>query len=296
MTANEFQAKTTGGFSGSSNIFNQTFKTVGSADQPNVADTELLYLTATPNNSGRTLIDARVPPDGQGLTIGTTYTIFSPGVVRLSTLNPAQPYVYPNLSGLDWNRYCGFTPNTFTSPVGYSFVATATGFSDGYIEYNDGGDELISSPWHIDSDHPPPQVYETNSPTTVTTTQLQNSYFTVNNTNTLNASSIPTQRDAAGHYLLEITGYNSVYLDDNSKHEIKSVISSYYVSANSFVSQPFPDSYNFFNYGAPISLSNIKVRILDPYTMQEANIGPNSSVYLQINKILSDQAVQQVEN
>jgi uncharacterized protein YbgA (DUF1722 family) len=81
-------------------------------------------------------------------------------------------------------------------------------------------------------------VYETNSPTTVTTTQLQNSYFTVNNTNTLNASSIPTQRDAAGHYLLEITGYNSVYLDDNSKHEIKSVISSYYVSANSFVSQP----------------------------------------------------------
>ena len=296
MTANEFQAKTTGGFCGSSNIFNQTFKTVGSADQPSVADTELLYLTATPNNSGRTLIDARVPPDGQGLTIGTTYTIFSPGVIRLSTLNPAQPYVYPNLSGLDWNRYCGFTPNTFNSPVGYSFVATATGFSDGYIEYNDGGDELISSPWHIDSDHPPPQVYETNSPTTVTTTQLQNSYFTVNNTNTLNASSIPTQRDAAGHYLLEITGYNSVYLDDNSKHEIKSVISSYYVSANSFVSQPFPDSYNFFNYGAPISLSNIKVRILDPYTMQEANIGPNSSVYLQINKILSDQAVQQVEN
>ena len=106
MTANEFQAKTTGGFCGSSNIFNQTFKTSGSADQPNVADTEIIYLTAASSNGGRTLIDARVPSDGQGLTIGKTYTVFSPGCVRLSTGDPYNPYIYPNLSGLDWNRYC----------------------------------------------------------------------------------------------------------------------------------------------------------------------------------------------
>jgi hypothetical protein len=73
-------------------------------------------------------------------------------------------------------------------------------------------------------------------------------------------------------------------------------VSSYYVSANSFVSQPFPDSYNYFHTGAPLGMSNIKIRILDPYTMQEANIGPNSSVYLQVNKMLTDQAVAQFEN
>jgi len=296
MTSNEFQAKTTGGFCGSSNIFNQNFKTVGSADQPSVADTELLYLTAVSNNGGRTLIDARGTP----LTIGTEYTIFSPGVGEIEQQFP-EPNIKQRLNAIDWTTYVGQPgpdyPNSgYFNPTGYTFTATSTGFPTGTFEIQNGDGTTSNATWYTDDGTAPPQVYLTNSPSSSTTTQLQNSYFTVNNTNTLNASGIPTQRDATGHYLIEITGYNSIYLDDYSKHEIKSVVSSYYVSANSFVSQPFPDSYNFFNYGAPISLSNIKVRILDPYTMQEAVIGPNSSVYLQVNKMLTDQAIQQVEN
>ena len=287
MTADEFQAKTTGGFCGSSNIFNQTFKTVGSADQPNVADTELLFTTAVPPVNPDTIIEAYAP----NLTIGTQYVVVNGGTVDLR--NGPGTDGLPVLSD-DWNNYVGFLPVEMNGqpfpPDGNTFTATSTGFPTGSIDFTYGRDTETGY-WNQS-----PTVYLANLPPAVTTTQLANSYYTVNNTNTLNASAIPTQRDSTGHYLLEITGYNSVYLDDNSKHEIKSVISSYYVSANSFVSQPFPDSYNFFNYGAPISLSNIKVRILDPYTMEEANIGPNSSVYLQINKLLSDQATQQLEN
>jgi hypothetical protein len=58
----------------------------------------------------------------------------------------------------------------------------------------------------------------------------------------------------------------------------------------------FPESYNYYHVGAPISLSNLKIRILDPYTGEEAQIGPNSSVYIQINKMLSDIAIAQVAN
>ena len=129
-----------------------------------------------------------------------------------------------------------------------------------------------------------------------TSTQLQNNYFEVQNTNTLNAVRIPTVRDQTGHFLIEITGFNSIYLDDKSKREIKSIVSSYFVSQGSFVAQVFPESYNYYHVGSPISLSNLKIRILDPYTMEEAQIGPNSSVYIQVNKMLSDIAVAQVEN
>ena len=114
------------------------------------------------------------------------------------------------------------------------------------------------------------------------------------NTNGLTATTIPTVRDATGHYLVEITGYNSNYIDSESKHEIKAIVSSYWVSSGAFVSSPFPDSYNFFGTGAPVTLSGLKVRILDPYTGREAIIGPNSSIYLQVNKMLTEQAVAQI--
>jgi hypothetical protein len=117
----------------------------------------------------------------------------------------------------------------------------------------------------------------------------------VQNTNTLNAVKIPTVRDQTGHFLIEITGYNSIYLDDKSKREIKSIVSSYFVTEN-FTAQVFPESFNYYHVGSSISLSNLKIRIIDPFTMEEAQIGPNSSVYIQVNKMLSDLAVQQVEN
>ena len=63
-----------------------------------------------------------------------------------------------------------------------------------------------------------------------------------------------------------------------------------------FVSVPFPESYNFFGTGAPQTISALKIRILDPFTNEEAILGPNSSIYLQINKMLTEQAVAQIPN
>ena len=265
MTLNEFESRTTGGFCGSSNIFNQQFHTANSATQPSVPDTEIVYLSATPNPP--TPISALTA----NLTIGTSYTIYNLGSFFEGVVGP-----YANTN---WTKVGGSS----SAQVGQTFVATDAGFPD---------PPFLNGSWN----YPPPQVIVAGTNTS-TTTQLQNNYFSVTNTISLNASSVATQRDNTGHYLLEITGYSSIYLDDKSKYEIKSIVSSYYIgSAGSFVSQPFPDSYNYYHYGSPISLSNIKVRILDPYTMQEAIVGPNSSVYLQINKLLTDQAVQQVEN
>ena len=272
MTLDDFNQRTTGGFSGASNIFNQTYHTKGSSEQPSVPDTELIYLQAVPIPVSP--IQATAP----NLTIGTSYTILFSGRVT-----PTGEYTN------DWSSVGG--PNIDNqesdSVSGSVFTATSTGF------------DPITPPFPFQSGYSWldfPQVIPSNASTT-TTTQLQNTYFQVTNTNSLNAVTIPLSGDNAGHYLIEITGYNSIYLDEASKREIKSIVSSYYVTAGSFTSQPFPDSYTFFNYGSPISLSNIKVRILDPITREEViGLGANSSVYLQINKLLTEQAVAQVEN
>ena len=276
MTFNDFQAKTTGGFCGSANIFNSNFKTANSADQPCVPDTELIYLTATPaQNASYPVINAY--NNSPGLTIGTEYLIVAHGGV------------YTNAQGqtaqlFDWSSIGG--PNTGNNPNGTIFTATSTGFDPAHPPNG-------AYAWW---DPPNPPKVKQQATVLLTTTQLQNNYFTVETTNSLNAVKIPTVRDQTGHFLIEITGYNSIYLDDKSKREIKSIVSSYFVSQGSFVAQVFPESYNYYHVGSSISLSNLKIRILDPYTMQEAQIGPNSSVYIQVNKMLSDIAIAQIAN
>ena len=263
MTLDEFNSKTTGGFCGASNIFNSTFHAVGSAIQPSVPDTELVFLTATPAAEQTSVIDALEP----NLTIGKIYTIFNLG--RFADFYGSYPRI-------NWLEVGGLNP----ASTGQTFTATSTGFTPLPSGFN----------WAT-----LPTVLEAGV-AVATTTQLQNNYFEVQTTNSLNAVRIPTVRDQTGHFLIELVGYNSIYLDDKNKREIKSIVSSYFVSQGSFVAQVFPESYNYYHVGAPISLSNLKIRILDPYTGNEAIIGPNSSVYIQVNKMLSDIAIAQIAN
>ena len=277
MTYNEFNAKTTGGFSGSSNIFNPIFKTIGSADQPSVADTEIVFLQAEPNGSVGPIITAYSP----NLVVGSTYRVVRLG---LGFVN----------GGSETNCiYWLIVGGTNTMAVGETFVATTTGFNyEGFTipPTDDFWD------WDQGASNGSPLVELVGQPG-VTTTQIQNLYFEVESTNSLDAVRIPEQRDSAGHYLIEITAYPSIYLDDNTKREIKSIVSTYYVSGGSFVSGVFSDSYSYYHVGSPMTISNLKIRLLDPVSMKEiANLGPNSSVYLQINKMLTQQEVAQVEN
>jgi len=271
MKLADFQSRTTGGFCGSSNIFNPTFKTNNSALQPSCPDTELVFATAVP---AATPPSATITAYTPNLTIGTVYRILYPGLVQLDQDSPI------TILNNDWSSVGGPVVPDNINLTGYTFTATTTGFNPSTPPFGYGWSSA-------------PLVVPNNFPNS-TTTVLQNTYFQVENTNTLDARNIPTVRDATGHYLVELTGYNSNYIDDQSKREIKAIVSSYWVSPGAFVSVPFPDSYNFYGTGAPQTLSTIKTRILDPFTDQEAILGPNSSIYLQVNRMLSQAAEEQI--
>ena len=277
MTYNEFNAKTTGGFSGSSNIFNPIFKTIGSADQPSVADTEIVYLQCTPNSEIGPIVSAVSP----NLIVGREYKIAYRGLVEDGN-NTVTNEIWTPVGGL------------FPAAVGETFTATTNGFTFPFFNY-DGTDYYWATDFGPEGEWTP--LVELLNQPGATTTQIQNLYFEVESTNSIDAVRIPEQRDSAGHYLIEITAYPSIYLDDNAKREIKSIVSTYYVSGGSFVSGVFSDSYSYYHVGSPMTISNLKIRLLSPVSMKEiVNLGPNSSVYIQINKMLSQQEISQVEN
>lgn len=101
-----------------------------------------------------------------------------------------------------------------------------------------------------------------------------------------------------GHFLIEIVAYGAdkEFINNDTVYQVKSILSSYYNSAGSFQTSPFPDSYVYTHTGETQIIHSFKVRIIDPYTMNTAtNIGPSSSVYLQFNKQLTPVVVAQPE-
>ncbi len=118
-------------------------------------------------------------------------------------------------------------------------------------------------------------------------------------TNPLLAIQSPlSQVSGTGHYLINIDGYKNTkndFVNENDIYDIKSIVSNYYLSQNAFSTQPFSDSAIYVhNSPIPKVINSLKVRLIDPSSMKNAlNIGPNSSVYLQINKIISDVAIMQ---
>ena len=110
-------------------------------------------------------------------------------------------------------------------------------------------------------------------------------YYEVQSTNYLTAANVPLDTKEAGHYLLEIQGYNTTHIDETQKSEIKSIVSSYYISQNSFVSNAFPENFKYYHYGPDMKIACLKIRILNPITKQEIPLlGNNSTVYLSIDK------------
>ena len=127
----------------------------------------------------------------------------------------------------------------------------------------------------------------------------QSWYQALNTTVTIPAISVPLLlSDEYGHYLLEVEGYggdkNGLH-NEESKYNIKSIISSYYVNPGSFTSGVFLDPQVYTHVGEPLVLNNFRVRILDPKTMSPVKgLNPNSSVYIQINKAYSKLQQSQV--
>lgn len=99
-----------------------------------------------------------------------------------------------------------------------------------------------------------------------------------------------------GHFLIEIVAYggDKEFISNQTVYQVKNIVSSYYNSAGSFQTSPFPDSYVYTHTGETQIIHSFKIRIIDPYTMDTATaLGPSSSVYVQFNKALSQVATQQ---
>lgn len=90
----------------------------------------------------------------------------------------------------------------------------------------------------------------------------------------------------AGHFLIELQNvHNSSYINQDKFYNIKAIIGNYFLSGDSFTMSMGPDSYIYQHKGQPMPLSSFKVRILNPVTKEVAdNIGPNSTIYLQVTK------------
>jgi hypothetical protein len=105
---------------------------------------------------------------------------------------------------------------------------------------------------------------------------------------TINAVTVPTSELETGHYLIEISGYQSEFISPSELMNIKAIVSSYYQSQSSFVTAPFSDSYTYVHTSpVPLVLSNLKIRVLNPITLKPVTgLGTNNAVYLQINRNL----------
>jgi hypothetical protein len=121
--------------------------------------------------------------------------------------------------------------------------------------------------------------------------ELQNKilYSVVESTIPISAKSGFSDSTDAGHYLISIEGFGGTYLlTDIDKLNVKSLVSTYYTGPNAFVSNSLADSALYEHIGEPMKIQNFKVRILSAYTGEEVeNLGPNSSIYLEITKTLN---------
>jgi hypothetical protein len=115
------------------------------------------------------------------------------------------------------------------------------------------------------------------------------------NSTSLLASNFPiTSQTNSGHWLVEITGWLSDYVNETKLMMVKAIVGNY-LYGNSFSQTLGPDSLIYTHHGVPLSLTQLSIRILNPVTKQLSPnyiIGPNSSIYLQIvnNHTIEEQA------
>ena len=110
-------------------------------------------------------------------------------------------------------------------------------------------------------------------------------YYAAQTTNSILAKTFPINDLDCGHVLIELQAWSLPFLNEVDYKEVKAIVSNYFVSQNSFLTAPTGESFQYFHIGPSMTISTIKVRILNPKNLQEyALLGPNSSVYVQFVK------------
>jgi hypothetical protein len=120
-------------------------------------------------------------------------------------------------------------------------------------------------------------------------TEAVNQYYfeTSDTTEPIKASLPPISSDTnGGHYLIDLhCSYVNDFITQDKNYQVKAVVGNYFLSGDSFAMSMGPDSFVYQHKGEAISLSSVKIRILNPITkLPETNLGTNSTVYLQITK------------
>lgn len=107
------------------------------------------------------------------------------------------------------------------------------------------------------------------------------------NSTSILASNFPIESQTnSGHWLVEISGWLSDYVNEEKIMTVKCLVGNY-LYGNSFSQTLGPDSLIYTHHGVPLSLTSISIRILNPVTKQPPPnyiLGPNSSIYLQVVK------------
>lgn len=105
-----------------------------------------------------------------------------------------------------------------------------------------------------------------------------------NSTSLLASNFSTTSQTASGHWLIEISGWLSDYVNENKLMMVKTIVGNY-LFGDGFSQTLGVDSQIYTHHGIPLSLSQLSIRILNPVTKQPSPnyiIGANSSIYLQI--------------
>jgi hypothetical protein len=93
--------------------------------------------------------------------------------------------------------------------------------------------------------------------------------------------------DLGGNILIEITGYGTgSELQDVDAFAVKSIVSLYYLTGNTFLSST-GDSFTYYHQSTiPQRISKLRVRILNPITKRKLTnlLGDNNSVYITITQ------------
>lgn len=90
---------------------------------------------------------------------------------------------------------------------------------------------------------------------------------------------------SAGHYLIDIKGYTTNYKNAFGDTQYKGLVSAFFTSPDNFLCSPGPDSAYYIHHGSPICINSFEITIINPLDhLPSNNLGPSSSVYLQVIK------------
>ena len=187
-------------------------------------------------------------------------------------------------------------PPDHTKPEPNGLITPGYNFGLDYLEFlrcttrNYTAMSTIISPTVIKTTSDPP--YYDVSPynyelAVVVPSRLADYYFTDSpSTRSIIFSNVPTSNNlSAGHFLVDIMGYNSEYINEDQQLNIKAIVSSFFLSPDAFCVTMGNDGLITQWQGVATTLSSLKVRILNPITKQvDTTIGNRSTIYLQITK------------